>query len=268
MTNSNFSFFLLKKIENINFFHLFHKFNCRLKSTGGRSHGKIVSPRRKHFVRQVHRLVDLKRILYAGSPSFILQIFDKVKRTANLAMLCYPMGAYCNILAPMKIQKGDLIRNQTAYPKMVGDSSCLKNIPGGTMIHNISLHVKGIGQLIRSAGCSAILIRKESNHALIKLKSGEIRHFPTSVTATIGVVSNEGHFLKDLKKAGASRYRGRRSRTRPSSMNPVDHPMGGRTRGGCQPMNSKGIITSNRSTKRYYHPAIIITKRYLKFRRY
>jgi len=112
------------------------------------------------------------------------------------------------------------------------------------------------------------LVRKDYNHCLLKLKSGELRYFSSSAQATLGTVGKEDHFLKHLGKAGVTRRLGRRPRTRPSSMNPVDHPMGGRTRGGCQPMNSKGINMTNRTTKKYYHPAILFTKRQLKFKKF
>lgn len=160
------------------------------------------------------------------------------------------------------------MQNYTVSPVNNGDSCKILNFPSGVLIHNISLHPKGTGQLIRSAGCSSILVRKEYDHSLLKLKSGELRYFDSAVTASLGTVAGEEHFLKHHIKAGVTRRLGKRPRTRPSAMNPVDHPMGGRTKGGSQPVTFKGILNFNRSTKKVYHPSILYTKRQMKFKRF
>jgi len=167
---------------------------------------------------------------------------------------------------------GDIIKNLAGdtsnKPKAIGDAAPLANFGSGVLVHNVGLYPKSIGQLTRAAGCFTILVRKETDHVLLKLKSGELRYMDSSVTGTLGAVACETRFLRNYKKAGVMRHLGQRPRTRPSAMNPVDHPMGGRTRGGFQPCNPKGVIMTHRSTKKRYHPAILLTKRQLKFKRF
>jgi len=240
----------------------------RIKNKAGRSNGVIVSPRRGAFCRQMYRFIDFRRIIFPEQHGLILRIGYDPRRSAPIAFTCYPSGLFVNILSAAKLSEGDIIQNLTSNPKNVGDSSKLNNIPSGVLIHNISLYPKGIGQLMRSAGCSSILVRKENDHALLKLKSGELRYFNASITATLGTVGGEDHFLKHHIRAGVVRRLGKRPRTRPSAMNPVDHPMGGRTRGGCQPTNPNGMIMTHRSTKYFRHPTILYTKREMKFKRF
>jgi len=255
------------KLINNNF-NQFKPLNSHIKSSAGRSYGQIVAPRQSIYCKQLYRFIDFKRIIFPGESGMILRKGYDPHRTAPTGLLCFPKGLFSNILLPAKVSEGAIIGNHISKPKRFGDSSILSNIPSGSLIHNISLCPNGIGQLTRSAGCSTILVRKENGHSLLKLKSGELRYFSSSVTASLGTVGGENHFLKPYEKAGRVRRLGKRPKTRPSSMNPVDHPMGGRTRGGCQPMNAKGIITLNRPTKKYYQPAILYTKRQLKFKRF
>jgi len=232
----------------------------------GRSFGRIVSPRRGSFQKHNYRFIDYKRSAFSEEYGLILRNVYIPGQSSYGALVCFPNGGFGYIISPAKIQIGDLVRNNTLNPKNYGDSSALRNHNLGSIIHNITSHPKGKGKATRAAGSSTILIRKDHGHCLVKLKSGELRYFISSAIATVGSVGNENHFLRHLGKAGVVRHLGKRPRTRPASMNPVDHPMGGRTRGGAQPMNPKGIITTNRSTKGYYHPAIFLTKRQLKFK--
>jgi large subunit ribosomal protein L2 len=229
-----------------------------LKSKGGRANGRIVCPRRGNFNKRIYRFIDFKRLIFPQQRSLILLSQHDPMRFANIALVCFPEGLFTYILQPSKTHIGDCITNLSHKPLNIGDSSTLAKFPSGVLIHNIN------GFLARAAGCSAILVRKDDNQALLKLKSGELRFFSLSTIASLGNVSNENHFLRNYKKAGVIRYLGFRPRTRPSSMNPVDHPMGGRTRGGKQPTNKKGIITLNRSTKKHRHNSILLTKRQLK----
>jgi len=248
--------------------HKIKALTSRIKYKAGRSYGAIVSPRRGSFCRSILRFIDFKRIIFPKQYGLILKLGYDPMRSAPIALICYPSGLLLNILAPIKMREGNVIQNLSLNPRTNGDSSYLRNIPSGSIIHNVSLYPKGLGQLTRSAGCSTILVRKEHNHALLKLKSGELRFFHTSVVATMGAVGGETHFVTNLVKAGVNRLLGKRPRTRPSAMNPVDHPMGGRTRGGWQPTNPKGLITTHRPTKNFNHPAILYTAREMKFRRF
>jgi large subunit ribosomal protein L2 len=231
--------------------------NTRIKSKGGRN-GYIISPRRKDYNRRIYRYIDLNRLLVPELKAIYLRSIYDPLRTGSLGLICYPIGIISYILSPMKLNIGDLITNIASGKIYYGDAAPLSNYPSGVLIYNIN------GKFIRSAGSSAILIRKDAEQALLKLKSGELRYFSQNLIASSGVVSNENHFLRHYKKAGIIRLLGRRPRTRPSSMNPVDHPMGGRTRGGCFPKNIKGIITLNRPTVKKHNISILYTKRQLK----
>jgi len=232
-----------------------------LRNKGGRSHGLIITPRRGNYTKRIYRRVDFNRNILPGHKAMTMCFSYDSIRSANICLVCYSMGIIAQILQPCKLGIGDLITNDTLTPTTYGDSASLLNIPSGRLIHNIH------GKFIRSAGCSAILVRKDEDQALIKLKSGELRYFDISVLATLGTISNENHFLRNYKSAGAMRFQGFRPRTRPSSMNPVDHPMGGRTRGGAQPVNIKGRITLHRKTVKRRPPYILYTKRQLKILR-
>lgn len=240
----------------------------RIKNKAGRSYGQIVSPRRGSFCRHIYRFVDFKRIIFPEESGLVIRLEYDPNRSAPIALICFPSGLFINILAPSKLKEGDIIRNLTTTPLNMGDSATLVNLPTGSLLFNIGLTHKNIGKFMRSAGCSGILVKKDFDHSLLKLKSGELRYFNSSVTATLGTVGSEDHFLKHHIKAGTVRRLGRRPRTRPSAMNPVDHPMGGRTKGGSQPVTAKGILNFNRSTKKFYHPAILYTKRQMKFKRF
>lgn len=243
-----------------------------IKKITGRSKGRIVSPYRGGSVKSHSRNVDYLRTVFPNRKGLVIR-HDHNPRTQMLdSLISYPCGIMLYILKAQHLQIGDLVSNIPSdtldKPRSPGDAAPLSKFGSGILIHNIGLYPKAIGQLTRAAGCSTILVRKETDHVLLKLKSGELRYVNSSVTGSLGAVGGETHFLRDYKKAGVMRHLGHRPRTRPSAMNPVDHPMGGRTRGGFQPCNSKGIIMTNRSTKKKYHPAILFTKRQLKFKRF
>nr|ADZ99048.1 ribosomal protein L2 [Physarum polycephalum] len=235
--------------------------SCRLKSKGGRFNGQIIHPRRGDYSKRIYRYIDFKRNILPEYKALVCHSLYDPNRSANICLVCYPVGIFSYILQPTKLHTGDVIINLSQSSTNFGDSLSLQGIPSGRLIHNIQ------GKFTRAAGCSTILIRKDFDQALTKLKSGELRFFHTSVIASLGCIGNENHFLRNYKYAGTIRRLGKRPRTRPSSMNPVDHPMGGRTRGGVQPMNRKGIITLHRKTVKKHHPSILYTKRQLKLLR-
>lgn len=136
-----------------------------------------------------------------------------------------------------KLNIGDEITN---FGTKIGDSMCLKTLKNGSIISNLGLYKKSCGVFMRSAGTSAILVRNSNNFSLIKLKSGELRVFNDNVMCVKGTISNSEYFLRDLKKAGtAMKLLNKRPRNRALARNPVDHPMGGRTKGGVS-LNPKG----------------------------
>jgi len=236
-----------------------HPLCYRLQSKGGRVLGQIICPRRGDYNKRIYRFIDFSRIILPGERSLVLSSVYDSNRTAPVTLLSFPMGVLTYILTPAYLITGQALINMSTSPLNYGDSASLANFPSGVLLHNLT------GKFVRSAGCSLILIRKDFDQALIKLKSGEIRSFHTSAVASLGIIGNENHFIEDYKHAGAIRHQGRRPRTRPSAMNPVDHPLGGRTRGGAQPCNKKGVITLNRPTVYKHHPHILYTKRQLKF---
>jgi len=230
-----------------------------LPSKGGRVKGQIICPRRGDLNKRIYRFIDFYRTIYPGEIGIVCQTIHDPNRTAPISLLCFPIGMLMYILTPAKTYPGELLVNMAPTPMNYGDSGSLANFASGVLLHNLSTRFQ------RSAGCSLILIRKDSDQALTKLKSGEMRLFHTSAIASSGIIGNENHFIQHYKRAGAVRRQGKRPRTRPCSMNPVDHPLGGRTRGGSQPMNKKGVITLNRRTVFDHHPHILYTRRQLKF---
>jgi large subunit ribosomal protein L2 len=239
----------------------------RINNKAGRSHGRITVRHRGFLSTRLYRFVDYKRIVFPNSTGLVLREQYNHRPRNHLALICFSQGIFTNIILPSKVKAGDFIQNYTSIPKKSGDSAPIMYLPSGGLIHNLSTRPRGSGIMIRSSGCSAILVRKDINLALLKLKSGELRYFETYNTATLGSVGDESNFLMDHKKAGMTRHLGKRPRVRPSAMNPVDHPMGGRTRGGFQPTNPKGRITAHTSTKRYYDIHTGITQRQLKFKK-
>lgn len=245
----------------------FKQLTKRISNISGRSQGQIVVRHRNGFNKRLYRFIDLKRLLLPNSLGLILRHQYNPKPHNHLALVCFAHGLFTHIILPSKVQAGDLVQNYTNTPRHAGDSAPLAYLPAGGLIHNLSLRPLGSGRLIRSSGCSAILVRRDAIVSLVKLKSGELRYFNSSNTGTLGSIGDETHFLRDHKKAGTIRYLGRRPIVRASAMNPVDHPMGGRTKGGTQPLSPQGRLLFHRSTKYHHSPYIIQTQRSLKFKK-
>lgn len=188
-------------------------------------------------------------------------------RSGMISLIVYPNGILTYILAAnfSKTQTRILNLNEPKNPKDKGWSNFIRLIPIGSIIFNIEL-LPGLGaKVVRAAGNSAVLLRNDSkfgDRILIKLKSGEHRLFSQNSVACLGVVSNQYHFLRRYTKAGTIRQYGFRPRVRPSAMNPVDHPMAGRTKGGCAPQSRTGKLSLGTSTiKKKYHQLIFVTAR-------
>ena len=213
------------------------------KRTGGRNNrGKMTVPHRGGGHKKRYRLVDFKRNKF-DVVAEVKSIEYDPNRTAFIALLEYKDGEKRYIIAQNGLQVGQKISSGEKAAPEVGNALYLSNIPLGTIISCIELNPGGGAVLARSAGAFAQLMAREGKLATIKLPSGETRSIPTSCMATIGVVSNSDHQLLVSGKAGRSRWIGRRPRTRPVAMNPVDHPMGGgegRASGG-HPRSKNGI---------------------------
>jgi len=220
---------------------------------GGRNnYGRITSRFRGGGHKQRYRQIDFRRDKF-GVPATVAGIQYDPNRSAHIALLHYADGEKRYILAPAKLQLGDSVVSSRTADIKSGNSLPLRNIPPGTVIHNVELKIGAGGQLARSAGCGAHLMAKEGDWGQVRLPSGEVRKVHLECRATIGELGNGQHSNVDLGKAGRTRWLGRRPHNRGVVMNPVDHPMGGgegRSSGGrhpCSPwgQKSKGLRTRN-----------------------
>jgi large subunit ribosomal protein L2 len=220
--------------------------------TGGRSSTGRVSSR---FIggghKQSYREIDFKRDK-AGIPAKVAAIEYDPNRSARIALLHYADGEKRYILAPVGLAVGRTVTSGAEADILIGNSLPLKNIPAGTVVHNIELRPGKGGQMARSAGAQAQLVSKEGDYALLKLPSGEIRKVQVECTATIGQVGNVEHENVSLGKAGRSRWLGKMPHNRGVTMNPVDHPHGGgegKTSGGRHPVTPWGQPTRGFKTR-------------------
>lgn len=198
-----------------------------LKHTAGRnSYGHITVRHRGGGVKRQYRIIDFKRIK-DDVPATVKAIEYDPNRTANIALLGYADGTKSYIIAPKGLKVGMTVQSGPDADIKVGNALPLKNIPVGTVIHNIELKPGKGGQLARSAGASAQLLGKDEKYVLVRLSSGEVRMVLATCRAIIGTVGNDEHALLIKGKAGRTRYAGQRPHVRGSVMNPNDHPHGG-----------------------------------------
>ena len=198
-----------------------------LKKNSGRNvHGKITVRHRGGGNRRKYRIIDFKRNK-DGIPAKVATIEYDPNRTANIALLNYADGEKRYILAPVGIKVGDTLLSGPEADIKPGNEKKKKNMPVGTVVHNIELKAGKGAQLVRSAGVSAQLMAKEGNKALLRLPSGEMRYVSIECKATIGQVGNVEHANETIGKAGRKRHMGIRPTVRGSVMNPNDHPHGG-----------------------------------------
>jgi large subunit ribosomal protein L2 len=197
------------------------------KKTAGRNNrGVVTSRHRGGGSRRKLRIIDFKRDKH-GVPGKVAAIEYDPNRTARIALVHYRDGEKRYILAPAGLQVGMVVEAGTEADIRVGNALPLRNMPNGTMVHNVELVVGRGGQIVRSAGAAAQLMAKEEQYCLLRLPSGEMRRVPSACMATVGQVSNAEHGLVKLGKAGRSRWLGRRPSVRGSAMTPRDHPHGG-----------------------------------------
>src|SRR5579884_4450122 len=213
------------------------------RKTGGRDSRGMISVRfRGGGHKQAYRIIDFKRNKH-GVPARVATIEYDPNRSARIALLHYVDGEKRYILAPNGLKVGDMVMSGPEAEIRVGNALPLRNIPTGSMIHNIELNSGRGGQIVRSAGTAAQLMAKEGDYATLRLPSGEQRLVHLSCMATMGQVGNLDHENVKIGKAGRSRYLGRRPHVRGSVMNPVDHPHGGgegRAPRGGQPQTPWG----------------------------
>ena len=221
------------------------------KRTGGRNNqGRLTMRYIGGGHKQSYRFIDFKRNK-DGVPAIVKTIEYDPNRTARIALLYYVDGEKSYILAPDGLEVGKKVMSGSDALPEVGNSLPLKDIPVGTVIHNVELRPGQGAVLVRSAGNFAQLTSKEGDYVVIKLPSGETRRILATCKATIGSVGNSDHALEKSGKAGRSRWLGRRPHNRGVVMNPVDHPMGGgegRQSGG-HPRSRKGLYAKGLKTR-------------------
>ncbi|KYH35181.1 50S ribosomal protein L2 [Clostridium tepidiprofundi DSM 19306] len=212
-----------------------------LKKTGGRnSYGRITVRHRGGGAKRKYRIIDFKRNK-DNVPAKVATIEYDPNRTAYIALVNYADGEKRYIIAPVGLKVGDVIVSGPEADIKVGNALPLKNIPVGTVIHNIELTPGKGGQMVRSAGASAQLMAKEGKYALLRLPSGELRNVRIECRATVGTVSNLTNEIVSIGKAGRKRHMGFRPKVRGSVMNPNDHPHGGGE--GKSPIGRPGPVT-------------------------
>ena len=196
------------------------------KNSGRNAQGKITVRHRGGGNRRKYRIIDFKRNK-DGIPAKVATIEYDPNRTAYIALVVYADGEKRYILAPVGLKVGDTIVSGPEADIKVGNAKALKDMPVGTVVHNIELQAGKGGQMVRSAGTSAQLMAKEGNYATLRLPSGEMRYVRIECRATIGTVSNTTNDIINIGKAGRKRHMGWRPTVRGSVMNPCDHPHGG-----------------------------------------
>jgi large subunit ribosomal protein L2 len=221
-----------------------------IKKSGGRdNHGHISMRRRGGGHKRMYRVIDFKRDKFAIAGT-VREIEYDPNRSARIALVEYTDGEKRYILHPKGLAVGDSIVSGKGSDIRLGNALPLREIPLGTDVHNIELKIGKGGQMARSAGMSANVVAKEGEYVTLRLGSSEMRQVHGNCLATIGVVGNSEHELLSAGKAGKTRWKGRRPKVRGEVMNPVDHPHGGRTRGGrnvVSPWGKKeGVKTRNK----------------------
>jgi len=229
-----------------------------LKKTGGRNNkGRLTARHKGGGHKKQYRLIDFKRNKY-DVPAKVKTIEYDPNRTVRIALLQYADGEKRYIIAPLGLKVGDELSSGPNSEVKTGNALPLANIPTGIPIHNIELSPGKGGQIVRSAGCSAVIIAKEDKYARLRLPSGEIRLVLINCYATIGQLGNIEHDAISIGKAGRSRWMGRRPKVRGVAMNPIDHPLGGgegKSSGGRHPVSPWGMPTKGYKTRKPKKPS-------------
>jgi large subunit ribosomal protein L2 len=224
-----------------------------LKKTGGRNNlGRITSRHIGGGHKRKFRVVDFRRNKI-NIPAKVAAIEYDPSRSARIALLHYSDGEKKYILAPLGLTVGDTVISGEKEDIKTGNTIPLKNIPLGSLIHNLELKIGKGGQMIRSAGTYGQLMAKEGSYAQVRLPSGEVRKILMECKATIGQIGNIDHENLSIGKAGRTRWLGRRPKVRGVVMNPVDHPMGGgegKSSGGRHPCTPWGVPTKGYKTRK------------------
>jgi large subunit ribosomal protein L2 len=219
-------------------------------STGGRNSGGRTTMRfRGGGHKQAYRRIDFKRRKF-DVPATVERIEYDPNRTAFIALIKYQDGELAYILAPQRLAQGDTVISGDHVDVKPGNTMPLGNTPLGTIVHNIELKIGKGGQIARSAGTYAQIVGRDGDYVILRLNSTEQRLVHGRCLATIGAVSNPDNMNISIGKAGRNRWKGWRGHVRGETMNPVDHPLGGRTRGGRHPVTPWGFPTKGKKTRK------------------
>jgi len=223
-----------------------------LTSKGGRNNnGRITMRRTGGGHKRTYRMIDFKRRKF-DVPATIERIEYDPNRTAFIALIKYEDGEKSYIIAPQRLGAGDKVISSEKADIKPGNAMPMKNIPIGTIIHNVEMKAGAGGKIARSAGTYVQLVGRDAGYAQLRMASGEMRKVRMECMATIGAVSNPDQQNIKLGKAGRNRWLGKRPSVRGVAMNPVDHPHGGgegRTSGGRHPVTPWGVPTKGKRTR-------------------
>lgn len=236
------------------------------KKAGRNNQGRITVRHRGGGHKRHYRMIDFKRNKH-DVPAKVAAIEYDPNRSARIALLHYQDGEKRYILAPLKLEVGNIVKSGEKVEVRIGNALPLERIPLGTTIHNIEFKQGKGGQLARSAGAYAQVVAKEGGYVHVRMPSGNVHLIRKECFATIGQVGNLEHSSIVLGKAGRKRWKGIRPTVRGVAMNPVDHPMGGgeaKTSGGGHPVSPWGVLAKGgktRKKRKYSNKYIIETKK-------
>ena len=223
-----------------------------LRSKGGRNnYGRITVRWRGGGHKRTYRIIDFRRRKFDMTATVERLEYDP-NRTAFIALIRYEDGEQAYILAPQRLQPGDKVVSGERTDIKPGNAMQLKNVPVGTIVHNVELKPGRGGQMARAAGTYVQLVGRDAGLALLRMASGEVRMVRTECMATIGAVSNPDQQNISIGKAGRNRWLGKKPSVRGVAMNPVDHPHGGgegRTSGGRHPVTPWGKSTKGKKSR-------------------
>jgi len=219
-------------------------------STGGRNNRGLITIRyRGGGHKKAYRKIDFKRRRF-DAPAKVERLEYDPNRTGFIALIKYDDGEMAYILAPQRLAVGDAVIAGEYVDVKPGNAMPIANIPVGTIVHNIEIKIGKGGQIARSAGTYAQIVGRDGEYVILRLNSGEQRLVHGRCIASVGAVSNPDNMNISIGKAGRTRWMGRRGHVRGETMNPVDHPLGGRTRGGRHPVTPWGKPTKGMKTRK------------------
>ncbi len=241
-----------------------------LTKSGGRNNlGRMTTRRRGGGHKRTYRIIDFKR-RKRDVPATVERIEYDPNRTAFIALLRYEDDELSYIVAPQRLKVGDRVVAGEKTDIKPGNAMPLRNVPVGTIVHNVELKPGKGAQMARAAGSYVQLVGRDAGFSLLRLASGEVRMVPGGCMATVGAVSNSDHANRNDGKAGRSRWKGKRPSVRGVAMNPIDHPHGGgegRTSGGRHPVSPWGKPTKGAKTRKNTRNDSMIVRRRQKKKR-